>query len=182
VSAPVNICLIAARARNGVIGVEGDLPWRLADDLAFFKTTTRKHPILMGRRTWESLPVQPLPGRDNIILTRNWAYQARGARIFTALQPALEAGKALARAANQSALFIVGGEAIYAETLPFADLLYLTEVDVVIEGDARFPDFDESQFTQISVRHFPACDRNQYPFCIRVLQRRPIMADTREPA
>jgi len=161
-----------ARARNGAIGVSGNLPWHLADDLAFFKQATLNKPIIMGRRTWESLPKRPLPKRDNIVLTRDWAYQAEGGRTFSALRPAIEAGKALARAAGQSEVFVVGGQALYQACLPLADLLYITEVDTTVEGDAFFPDFDESEFEEVMSRNTKANDKNDHDFKLRVLKRK----------
>ena len=125
----VKLCLIVARARNGAIGKDGDLPWRLSDDLAHFKTTTRGCPVIMGRKTWESLPIQPLPGRDNIVLSRDGQYGAPHARVYTRMPAAIAAARALAVAASKSEFFVVGGEAIYAAALPFADRLYITEVD-----------------------------------------------------
>ncbi len=169
---PIKLSLIAARARNGAIGKDGKLLWRLADDLAFFKSTTLDHPIIMGRKTWESLPKRPLPGRENIILTRDWSYQAPGARVFTALRPAIETGKALAQAGGKREVFIIGGEALYAASLPMADLVYLTEVEAEIDGDAFFPDFDEARFEELSVARFEADERNDFAFRVRVLKRR----------
>lgn len=168
----VKLSLIAARARNGVIGLDGYLPWRLADDLAFFKSATLGHPILMGRKTWESLPTRPLPGREHIILTRNWAYQAEGARVFTALSPALEAGKALARSAGKQEFFVIGGESLYAATLPRADLVYLTEVHTEIEGDAHFPEFNPAEFDVVMEKPFDKTRANEFAFTIRIYKRK----------
>lgn len=168
----IKLSLIVARAKNGVIGKDGELPWRLADDLAFFKTATNGHPIIMGRKTWESLPRRPLPGRDNVVLTRDWAYQAKGAHVFTALAPAIEAGKALALAADKREVFVIGGETIYTRIIEYADMLYVTEVDTEIEGDAFFPSFDEAAFEEISARDVKADEKNDHDFRIRVLKRR----------
>ncbi|MEL6752986.1 MAG: dihydrofolate reductase, partial [Pseudomonadota bacterium] len=90
------LCLIVARGSNGVIGKDGDLPWRLGDDLALFKQTTLGAPILMGRKTWDSLPRRPLPGRENIVLTKNWTFQAKGARVYSSLPSAISVGRMLA--------------------------------------------------------------------------------------
>ena len=139
----VKLSLIVARARNGVIGRDGGLPWRLSDDLALFKQATAGKPIIMGRATWESLPRKPLPGRQNIVLTRDWAYAALGARVYSSLTASIAAARAIAAKDGQDEVFIIGGESVYAKALPMADLLYITEVDAEIEGDARFPDFDE---------------------------------------
>lgn len=168
----IKLSLIAARASNGAIGKAGKLPWRLADDLAFFKSATLDHPIIMGRKTWDSLPKKPLPGRENIILTRDWRFEAPGARVFTALGPAIEAGKALARAAGKREVFIVGGEALYSATISRADILYITEVDTSVDGDAFFPSFDENEFETVSAKRVAADDRNDHAFQIRILKRK----------
>lgn len=168
----VKLSLIVARARNGVIGVDGDLPWRLADDLAFFKQSTKGCPIIMGRKTWESLPRRPLPGRDNIVLTRDWAYKAKGAHIFTALEPAIEAGKALANASGQDEVFVIGGEALYDLTLAYADKLYVTEVDADVAGDAYFPAIDEALFEETFSQSVTADAKNDHDFRIRILKRK----------
>ncbi len=168
----IKLSLIAARARNGAIGKAGKLPWRLADDLAFFKSATLDHPIIMGRKTWDSLPRKPLPGRENIVLTRDWRFEAPGALVFTALGPAIEAGKALARAAGKREVFIVGGEALYSATINQADILYITEVETSVDGDAVFPDFDESKFETVSAKRIAADARNEHACQIRVLKRK----------
>jgi dihydrofolate reductase len=171
-TASISLNLIVARARNGVIGRDGDLPWRLSDDLKHFKTTTKACPVIMGRKTWQSLPRQPLPGRDNIVLSRDGQFAAPGARVFTAIAPAIETGKALAQAAGKADAFVVGGSAVYAAAMPFADRLYITEVDTELAGDTLFPGFDESAFEEISRRAVAANTDNQYSFTIRVLERR----------
>ncbi len=170
-STDVKLCLIAARSKNGVIGKDNDLPWRLSDDLKHFKSVTKGCPVIMGRKTWESLPRRPLPGRDNIVLSRDGQYAAPEARVFTATQAAIETARTLARAAGKSEVFITGGSAIYAATLPVADRIYITEVDTTIVGDATFPDFDESEFRETESRNVPAGENNQFAFTIRILDR-----------
>lgn len=170
-STSVKLCLIVARARNGVIGKDNDLPWRLSDDLKHFKTTTKGCPVIMGRKTWESLPRQPLPGRDNIVLSRDGQYAAPQARVFTALPAAIETARALAVVAEQSEVFVTGGSIIYAAALPLADRLYITEVDTALDGDATFPDFDERQFKETSRRCVAASEKNEFGFTIRILDR-----------
>lgn len=167
----VKLCLIVARARNGAIGKDGELPWRLSDDLIHFKTTTRGCPIIMGRKTWESLPRRPLPGRDNIVLSRDGQYSAPDARVFTSMPAAIATGRALARAKDKQELFVVGGSAVYAAALPFADRLYVTEVDTDIQGDAFFPEFDAALFEETSHRRVEANEKNQFDFTIRTLDR-----------
>lgn len=171
-SAPVKLCLIAARARNGVIGKDNDLPWRLSDDLKHFKATTKGCPVVMGRKTWESLPRRPLPGRDNIVLSRDGQYAAPGARVYTSIEAAIEAAKGLAAVAGKAEVFVTGGSAIYENALPFADRLYITEVDVEMDGDASFPDFDEAEFDETRREAIAADAKNEFDFVIRRLDRR----------
>ncbi|MEO1304978.1 MAG: dihydrofolate reductase [Pseudomonadota bacterium] len=171
-SADIKLCLIVARAQNGVIGKDNDLPWRLSDDLKHFKATTKGCPVIMGRKTWESLPRRPLPGRDNIVLSRDGQYAAPEARVFTSIDAAIETGRALAAAAGKTEVFVTGGSTFYAAALPYADRLYITEVETVVEGDATFPDFDETDFVETDRRHVPQGDKNEFAFTIRTLDRR----------
>lgn len=170
-STDVKLCLIVARARNGVIGKDNDLPWRLSDDLKHFKATTKSAPVIMGRRTWESLPRRPLPGRDNIVLSRDGRYAAPRARVFTSVLAAIETARALARARHKSEIFVTGGRALYAAALPLADRLYITEVETSIDGDVSFPDFDESEFEETRSHRFSASEKNEFAFTLRTLDR-----------
>jgi dihydrofolate reductase len=163
-----------ARARDNVIGRDGALPWRLATDLAHFKRTTMGHPVVMGRHTWEGLPVRPLPGRTNIVVSRDWKYDAEGARVYTAPGTALAAGRALARAAGQSEVFLIGGAALYETLLPAADRLYLTDVDTTVpDGDTVLTGFVEAEWQEIAREAHTADARNDHDFVIRTLIRRP---------
>jgi len=137
------VSVIAALARNRVIGIENRLPWRLPEDLAHFKALTLNHPILMGRKTFESLGC-PLPGRTNIVITRNPGYRRDGCLVADSIPAAL----ALCRDAAE--IFFIGGAELYGQAIPLADRLYLTEVDIEAEGDARFPDYDRSAFREVS--------------------------------
>jgi dihydrofolate reductase len=131
------LTLIAAVARNGVIGIDNRLPWHLPADLKHFKELTTGNTVIMGRKTWESLPARfrPLPGRQNIVVTRNGSYQAEGAVIATSL--------AVARAATDSGeAFVIGGAELYVAAMPLADCLQLTEIDASPEGDTWFPAID----------------------------------------
>lgn len=128
------LTLIVARARNGVIGRHGKLPWHLPLDLAFFKRTTLGHPILMGRKTWESLG-RPLPGRENIVITRDARYQAPGARVVHSIEEAL-------KQVSAPEVFVIGGAEIYALALPIAQRVLVTEIDADVEGDTWFPSLD----------------------------------------
>lgn len=134
------LALIAACARGGVIGIENRLPWHLPEDMKFFRETTRGKPVIMGRKTWESLPdaFRPLPGRLNIVVSRNPDFQAAGGQVVASLEAARAA------AGDADIAFVIGGAELYRQALPLADRLLLTEIDRDYAGDAFFPDFDRS--------------------------------------
>ena len=134
-SAATRIYMIAAVAQNGVIGAGGTLPWHLPEDLKHFKKLTLGHPVIMGRRTWESLG-KPLPGRENIVVTRRPGFAAPDASVAASL-----AG-AIALCAGEPVAFVIGGAEIYAAALPLADGLVLTEIRQDYEGDTFFPEWD----------------------------------------
>ena len=134
-SVATRIYLVAAVARNGVIGAGGKLPWHLPEDLARFKKLTLGHPIIMGRRTWESLG-RPLPGRENIVISRKPGFEAAGASVAASMEGAI------ALCAGEPVAFVIGGAEIYAAALPLADGLVMTEIDRDYEGDTRFPAWD----------------------------------------
>ena len=133
----MDIALIYARAANGTIGHHGAMPWHLPEDLAHFKRTTQGHPVIMGRKTWESLPEAfcPLPGRNNIVVSRNAAYQAEGATVASSLE------EAIAQAGNVEQINIIGGADIFRLALPMADVLDMTEIDASFDADTFFPEF-----------------------------------------
>jgi dihydrofolate reductase len=135
--------LIAAVAHNGVIGADNRLPWRLPDDMRRFRDLTTGHSVIMGRRTWESIG-KPLPGRQNIVVTRASGRAAPEVEFAPSLDAALN------MANRPEPVFVIGGEALYREALPRADLMYLTEILRDFEGDARFPDFDRSRWRETS--------------------------------
>jgi len=137
------ITIIAALARNRVIGKDNRMPWHISGDLKRFKALTLGHPVVMGRKTFQSIG-KPLPGRDNIVVTRSHAFAAPGCRVVHSLQEALDAAR------DAPEIFVIGGAEIYAAALPLADRLQLTEVDAAVEGDAYFPDFDRSAWREIS--------------------------------
>jgi dihydrofolate reductase len=159
------LSLVVAVADNGVIGRGNAMPWHLPADLAHFKRLTLDKPILMGRRTWESLPGL-LPRRRHIVLTRNPAYRADGCTVVGSLEAAIAA------AVGAPVLMVVGGAALYSETLPRADRLYLTRVHAVVEGDTRFPAWDPTDWLEISREERPADERNPFPLTFLALQRR----------
>jgi dihydrofolate reductase len=144
------VTLIVARARNGIIGRAGTLPWRLPEDLAFFKRTTMGHPILMGRKTWDSIG-RPLPGRRSLVITRNPALRLDGAETFTSLAAALQA------CAGEPEVFVIGGAEIYARALELAERAWITQIDADVDGDAAFPALDASRWVAVeSVAPAPA--------------------------
>jgi dihydrofolate reductase len=134
--------VIAAVARNGVIGIENRLPWRLPDDLKRFRALTGGHAVVMGRRTWESLP-GALPNRQNIVVTRTPGYLAEGAETAPSLVDALS------QAIRPAPIFCIGGGALYRDALPLADTLYITEIERAFMGDATFPQLDRDQWREI---------------------------------
>jgi len=135
------VCLIAAVSSNGVIGAGGKLPWRLPGDLRFFKAQTMGCPVIMGRRTWESIG-RPLPGRLNIVVSRSTGLQVAGASVAASLD------EALALCAGVPTVFVIGGGDLYRAALPRAERIILTEIRQAFDGDVRFPDFDRTQWRE----------------------------------
>ena len=162
----VGIALVVAIARNGAIGVGGDLPWRLPGDLAHFKRVTLGKPILMGRKTWESLPRRPLSGRPNLVVTRAAGYAAPGAEVFADIDAAIARGRALARESGAGELAVIGGAEVYAACLPLAARIYLTEVEAEPEADAFFPAFDRAAWTEAERMPGPSGDDPAYMFVV----------------
>ena len=144
------VVLVAAVAENGVIGRDGGMPWHLPGDLRHFKRTTLGKPVIMGRRTFDSIGRKPLPGRPNIVLTRDKNFRADGVAVAATLDKALRLAEAEAEKLQAEEIAIIGGSTLYEEMLPRTDRLYLTEVHSVLDGDARFPDFDRAAWREIS--------------------------------
>ena len=142
----MRISIVAALARGGVIGRDNEIPWRIPEDARHFRVLTMGHPVVMGRRTWDSLPdrYRPLPGRRNVVLSRDPGWRAQGAERVGSLDEALR----LLGGAPQ--VFVIGGADVYAAALPIADDLLLTEIDADIEGDTVFPPFDSAEFEETS--------------------------------
>ena len=136
------ITLIAAYAAHRCIGINNTMPWHLPEDFAFFKTYTTGKPVVMGRKTWESLPKKPVPGRRNIVITRQSDYLAEGAETVSELE------EALALCADAEEIIIMGGAQIYAQALPYATDLRLTEVSLDVSGDAFFPEFSSDEWKE----------------------------------
>lgn len=169
---PPCLAIVVARARNGVIGRDGDLPWRLRSDLQRFKQVTMGKPCIMGRRTWDSLPLKPLPGRLNLVLSRDASFQARGAVACETFVEALEIAREQAAEDGADEICVIGGTALFETALPRAGRLYVTEVEAEPDGDAVFPAFDEAAFVEVwRERHEPG-EKDDHAFTFRVLERR----------
>lgn len=170
------LSLVVARARNGVIGIDGGLPWRLRSDLQRFKAITVGKPCLMGRATWESLPLKPLPGRLNIVLTRDQSYEeqglAKGALVCATLDEALEIAREQAEDDGVDEVCLIGGAQLYAAALSRAKRLYITEVEAEPDGDTLFPAFDETAWVEVSSEPHSAGEKDDHSFVFRVLERR----------
>ena len=153
------VFLVAAVAANGVIGAGGKLPWHLPEDLKHFKALTLGHPVIMGRKTWESLG-RPLPGRENIVVTRAAGYHAPGASVAASLEAAL------ALCAGEAVAFVIGGSELYAAALPLADGLVLTEIHRDYEGDTHFPDFDRKAWRETQRKAQAGADGLRFDFVL----------------
>ena len=149
-----------------MIGADGALPWRLSADLRNFKSITMGKPLIMGRKTHESIG-RPLPGRQNIVLTRQGDYNSEGCVIVHDVEDALTA------CAGAGEVMVMGGAALYEQFLPRAGRIYLTRVQADVNGDTHFPPFDESAWNQVERRDHPADERNDYPCSFLVLERKP---------
>ena len=162
------LSLIVAVSDNGVIGREGGLPWRLPEDLKWFKARTMGKPIIMGRKTWESFPKRPLPGRTNIIVTRQASYVAPDAVVAPSLDAALD----LARRENPDEIMIIGGAQLYAQALGLVTRIYLTQVAVTVEGDAFFPAFDRSTWRERVEGVYPSSATQPIGYSFIILERK----------
>ncbi len=161
----MKISLLAAVARGGVIGRDGAIPWRIPEDVAHFKALTMGHAVVMGRRTWGSIPerFRPLPGRRNVVVTRNPDWSAEGAERTRSLEEALHL------LGNATHVYVIGGAEVYAAALPLADELVLTEIDLDVEGDTFFPDWDRREFGETSREEHVS--KNGTPFAFVTYER-----------
>jgi dihydrofolate reductase len=167
------VAIYVAIAENGVIGREGGLPWRLSTDLKRFKSGTMGKPIIMGRKTWESFPKRPLPGRLNIVVTRDKTYQAEGGETVSSLEDAITLARIRARCmANVDELCVIGGGQIYAQALPLADRLHVTHVLGSVDGDTVFPEIDPEIWRLVSVEDVPAGEKDTHATRYAVYERR----------
>lgn len=165
------VALIVARADNGVIGREGGLPWHLSGDLKFFKAQTLGKPVVMGRKTWQSIG-RPLPGRPNLVVTRDPAFRPEGAEVFADVAGALARAQDLAAQSGAGEVMVIGGGQIYAETLPLATRVYLTEVHARPEGDTTFPPLDPAAWVEARREAAVFGGEGQPAYSIVVLERR----------
>lgn len=163
------ITFVWAEDQNGVIGLDGKLPWSLPADLKFFKEVTMTGDILMGRKTYEGLPNPPLPGRENIILTTNKNYKAEGTTIFHSIEEALEYQEK-----SDKPLHVIGGENIFLQFLHEVDVLYRTVVHDTFEGDTYIPDIDYSQFELMSEKEGPVDEKNPHPHTYMLYKRKEV--------
>ena len=155
------IVLVVAVARNGVIGRDGDLPWRLPSDLKRFKQLTLGRPVLMGRKTWESIG-RPLPGRPNIVITRDATFSAPGAEVVSSVEEGLVAAGREAAALGVDEICIIGGGQIYRQVFERADLLHVTHVEADVDGDTRFPDIDPAVFEMLVEEPIPKGEKDSH--------------------
>lgn len=159
------ISYVVAVSKNGVIGREGGLPWHISSDLKRFKEITMGKPVVMGRKTWESLPRKPLPGRRNIVITRQRGFAPEGAEVAATPE------EALALCGDAPEVAVIGGGEIYRLFWPLVDRLYLTEVDLEVEGDTHFPAFSPAEWREVGREVHPRGERDSAAFTLRILDR-----------
>lgn len=160
------VSAIVAVAKNLVIGKHGQIPWYLPADLQYFKRTTLNHHIIMGRRSFQSIG-RPLPHRSNVVITRDAYFAATGCVVLHSLEQALE----WAYDNGESEAFIIGGGEIYRQSMPYWDRLYLTEVEMEVEGDTYFPEPDWREWELVSDQAFQPDEKNEHPYCFKVFER-----------
>lgn len=164
------ISLIVAASTNNVIGKDNRLLWHLPNDMKFFKNTTWGMPVIMGRKTYEALAGEPLPGRFNFVITRNgdWSAGRESVRVVSDLASAVR----LAKETDCKEIFIIGGGEIYKESMPIADRIYMTRVHTVLEGDTYFPEIDEGQWELVNNRDFPVDDKHAFAYSFQLWQKK----------
>lgn len=167
----VPLVLLAALAENGVIGRDNQLIWHVSSDLKRFKALTMGCPLLMGRKTFDSIG-RPLPGRESVVLTRDPHFAVAGVHVARDLDAARALCDRLAGQMGAPHVAVIGGADVYAQTLPLADRLYLTHIHAAPEGDAYFPSFDKTAFEVLRRAEHPASDRDEHPFSFVDYQRK----------
>lgn len=165
------VAMIAAVAKNNVIGRDGGIPWRIPSDMAFFKRTTMGKPIVMGRKQYESVG-RPLPGRTNIVVTRQEGYQPDGVIVIGSLAAAVERAKTVADAGGANEAMIIGGGEIYAQGMALADKLYISHVDLLAEGEVRFPEIDPALWEAVAEPPVTPDPRDEAIYRIAIYARR----------
>jgi dihydrofolate reductase len=164
------LTFVVAEAQNGVIGRHGALPWRLKSDMQRFKAATMGKPVLMGRKTWESLPKRPLPGRPNLVLTRDANLKVADAWVYTDAAVMVAAGRAMAQASGVDEVCVIGGAQLYEALAPEAERIVLTQVNLAPEGDAHLR-LDLSVWREVSAEYVAASANDDADFVVRVLER-----------
>jgi dihydrofolate reductase len=162
----MTVSLVVAASTNNVIGRDGELPWHLPDDLRHFKRITTGKPVIMGRRTFESIG-RPLPDRQNIVMTRDPDYAAEGCEVVASVAEAMDV------AGDADEVMVIGGGQVYRDFLPRADRIYMTRVQAEVQGDTRFPSIDGNTWRLVSSEHHAADDRHRHAFEMMVFERRP---------
>lgn len=165
----MKLSLVWAMAQNRVIGRNNSLPWYLPEDLKYFKRITLGKPVIMGRKTYESIG-KPLPGRTNVVVTRNPDWQAEGVKVVASLEAARTLCESIAEIDGCDEAMVVGGAQIYEQALPLADKLYLTEVHADVEGDTTFPEFDRDAWQVVAREDFAAAGPNPYDYSFLILE------------
>jgi dihydrofolate reductase len=167
----VRLALVVAMSDNGVIGRDGGLPWHLRSDLKRFKEITQFKPIIMGSTTWDSLPKKPLPGRLNLVLSRDPRMEAEGGIICSSLMEALDIAREHAADDGADEICVIGGANVYEQTLAKADRLYVSHVHADVEGDAHFPVIDPAVWQVTSEESFAKTENDDHDFTLRVYER-----------
>ena len=167
----MKIAMIAAMAQNGVIGRDNQLPWHLPNDLKFFKASTMGKPIIMGRKTYESIG-RPLPGRTNIVVTRDASYSPEGIRVVNSIEVALQLAGRIADHDGVDEVMVIGGSQLYEQLLPRTDYLYITQVHACVDGDAYFPKLDMEAWHEESREDFVATDGNPHNYSFVTYSRK----------
>lgn len=166
------LTIVAARARNGVIGLGGRLPWHLRTDLQRFKALTMGKPCIMGRKTWDGLSLKPLPGRLNLVLSSDPEFRPKGALVCNRLDDALDIAREQAGEDGVDEVPIIGGARLWEQALPRVRRLYLTEVEAEPQGDTLFPPFDEADWVETASEAVPAGEKDDFAMVFRTLERR----------
>ncbi|MCC3861343.1 type 3 dihydrofolate reductase [Pseudemcibacter aquimaris] len=166
----VKVSLIVAAAENRTIGKDNDMPWKISSDLKYFKKVTMNKPVIMGRKTFESIG-KPLPGRTNIVITRDTGFTHEGVITAHSVEMALDVAHGMAEMRKEKEIMVIGGAQIYALTLPIADRLYLTRIHAEIEGDAHFPELDEKDWLEYSREDHSRGEKDSHDHSFIVLDR-----------